>query len=78
MIGDATARMAQRRLTNAAHQARYRAEQDRRSAGFDFEQFCRAQRARITATLKAQTARIAKAKWGDCEGDQAVFVVSRK
>lgn len=43
-----------------------------------FAEFCAKQRERVSADLKRRTERIARAKWGDCEGDGSHFVVSRK
>jgi hypothetical protein len=42
------------------------------------DKFCRQQQARIAADLKRRMERIAAAKWGDCEGNESHFVVSRK
>lgn len=67
-----------RALTSAEHQARYRAEVQRINAKWEFEQFCRNQQARVAATLKRQTDRILRARWGNPNEDRGLFVVTRQ
>jgi hypothetical protein len=64
-------------ISQAEHQARYRAERKRQEAKFEFEQFCTAQRARIAATLKQQTDRVNAARWGNPHDGDGLFVVTR-
>lgn len=69
---------ATRTISRAEQQALYREERRRQNAKFEFDQFCKAQQARIAKTLKAQTDRVNFARWGDPHQDKGLFVVTRQ
>jgi hypothetical protein len=54
----------------------YRAEAKRKAAAFDFDQFCKAQRARIAKTLQQSADRVNTARWGRPDGD-GFYAVTR-
>jgi hypothetical protein len=58
--------------------AKYRAEQRRQNAAWEFEKFCKAQQARVAKKLRASADRVNAARWGNPREDRGLFVVTRQ
>ena len=77
-FGRLSCRWVEKRAETDAQIALAREQQKRAEALIDFREFLDRQQARVTATLKRSSDRILKARFGDCESDEARMVLSRQ